>query len=104
MCPAFGDRAQIQPCDACRVDSAEEVLEAAQARASALVAADAGQLAGLLHEDFRWTSHLGERYDRDAYIDRNTRGATVWGSQEMSGVEIVVVGDTAVLYADVTDV
>ena len=34
----------------------------------------------------------------------NTEGHTVWRSQDLSSAEVVVVGDTAVLYAEVTDV
>ncbi|GAA1950102.1 hypothetical protein GCM10009798_06700 [Nocardioides panacihumi] len=81
----------------------EEVIEAARQRASALVAGDAERLAALLHEQFRWTTHAGETYDRAEYVRRNTEGR-VWRSQDLSDVEVVVVGDTAVLLADVVDV
>lgn len=77
---------------------------AAEARASALADADADRLSGLLHEEFRWTAHVGETYSRQEYIRRNTEGDTVWRSQDLSGADVVVVGDTAVLYAEVTDV
>lgn len=82
----------------------QEVIAAAQARASALAAGDADRLGELLHEAFRWTSHTGETYSRSEYIHRNTAGHTVWRSQELDGAEVVVVGDTAVLYADTVDV
>lgn len=62
------------------------------------------RLSGLLHEDFRWTAHVGVTYDRSEYVRRNTEGHTVWRSQELSRAEVVVVGDTAVLLAEVTDV
>ena len=47
---------------------------------------------------------MGETYSRSEYIRRNTEGLTVWRSQDLSRAEVVVVGDTAVLYAEVTDV
>ena len=47
---------------------------------------------------------MGETYSREEYIRRNTEGGTVWRSQDLGGVEVVVVGDTAVLYAEVVDV
>ncbi|GEP40440.1 hypothetical protein NPS01_41030 [Nocardioides psychrotolerans] len=83
---------------------AREVIEAALARAAALAVGDAARLAALLHPDFRWTSHMGETYDRADYVRRNTEGHTVWRSQELVDPEVVVVGDTAVLRAEVTDV
>lgn len=87
-----------------RVEDAREVIMAAQARAAALAEADAEQLSRILHEDFRWTAHGGATYSRQEYIRRNTEGYTVWRSQDLGSAEVVVVGDTAVLYAEVTDV
>ncbi len=81
-----------------------EVIRAAEARASALADGDADRLLGLLHEDFRWTSHVGETYDRTEYVRRNTQGDTVWRSQGLIGPHVVVVGETAVLLAEATDV
>ena len=86
------------------MDSAQQVMAAAEERASALAAGDAERLSGLLHDDFRWTTHRGETYDRSEYVRRNTGGRTVWRSQRLSGAEVVVVGEAAVLHADVTDV
>ena len=86
------------------MDDAQQVIRAAEARAFALADADAERLAGLLHEDFRWTTHVGETYSRQEYIRRNTEGHTVWRSQHMTSADVVVVGDTAVLCAEVTDV
>ena len=86
------------------MDAEHEVMAAAEERASALAAGDAAQLTALLHDDFRWTSHVGDTYGRSEYIRRNTEGETVWRSQQLSSPEVVVVGDTAVLYAEVTDV
>lgn len=98
-------------CDerACRdtlvhVEAAREVIMAAEARAAALAEGDAEQLSRILHDDFRWTAHVGETYSRQDYIRRNTDGHTVWRSQDLGSAEVVVAGDTAVLYAEVTDV
>ena len=82
----------------------ELVLEAALARASALARGDGDALVDLLHEKFRWTTHLGEQLDRTEYVHRNTGGDTVWRSQELGSPRVVVVGDIAVLHAEVTDV
>ncbi|RYU09965.1 nuclear transport factor 2 family protein [Nocardioides iriomotensis] len=80
------------------------VLAAARARADALAAGDAAALTGLLHEDFRWTAHTGATFDREEYVRRNTDGTTVWRSQDLADADIAVVGDTAVVRAEVTDV
>jgi len=86
------------------VDTARQVIQAAQARAAALADADSGSLEALLHEHFRWTTHVGETYGRLEYIRRNTEGHTVWRSQALIDPDVVVVGDTAVLCAEVKDV
>lgn len=86
------------------MDVAHQVITAARERASALADGDAERLSQLLHEDFRWTSHVGETYSRQEYIVRNTEGHSRWRSQSLSGADVVVVGDTAVLVAEVTDV
>jgi len=86
------------------MEAAEQVLRAASERATALADGNGPRLTELLHEDFRWTSHLGETYGRDEYVRRNTQGQTVWRSQDLGEPEVVVVGDTAVLLAEVTDV
>jgi ketosteroid isomerase-like protein len=86
------------------MDDAQQVIKAAEARASALADGDAKRLVSLLHEEFRWTSHVGETYNRQEYVRRNTEGHTVWRSQDLRGADVVIVGDTAVLYAEVTDV
>lgn len=82
----------------------QEVLAAAESRAAALALGDAEQLTDLLHEAFRWTAHVGDTYDRTEYIRRNTEGHTVWRSQTLINPEVVVVGETAVLHAEVHDV
>lgn len=85
------------------MDTRAEVIRAAEARARALENADAVTLEDLLHEDFRWTSHTGELFRRDDYIERNTQGQVPWRSQQLGQVDVAVVGETAVLLADVTD-
>ena len=86
------------------MDDVQAVIAAAEARAAALADGDAARLADLLHEDFRWTAHVGDTYDREEYVRRNTQGHTVWRSQTLVDPEVVVVGETAVLYAQVSDV
>ena len=86
------------------MEAAEQVLRAASERATALADGNGPRLTELLHEDFRWTSHLGETYGRDEYVRRNTEGQTVWRSQDLGQPEVVVAADTAVLLAEVTDV
>jgi ketosteroid isomerase-like protein len=85
------------------MDSAEEVIAAAEDRARALAAGDAGRLLALLHRDFGWTTHTGETLDRSEYIRRNTTGVTAWRSQQLTDTEVVVVGDAAVLRCEVVD-
>ena len=86
------------------MDDAQQVIAAAEDRASVLAAGDAERLRELLHEQFRWTTHVGETFNRSEYIRRNTEGHTVWRSQDLTNAEAVVVGETAVLQAEVTDV
>lgn len=85
------------------MDARNEVVRAAEARALALANADSAALRHLLHEDFRWTSHTGETFDRDDYIERNTAGPVAWRSQHFDDMDVVVVGDAAVLRVEVTD-
>jgi hypothetical protein len=47
--------------------AADDVIRAAEARAAALADGDPERLSKLLHEDFRWTSHLGESYGRQEF-------------------------------------
>ena len=81
-----------------------DVAQAAEARAAALATGDADALMSLLHEDFRWTTHTGQVLDRREYVRRNTGGDTTWQSQVLLGPHVAVVGATAVLHAEVTDV
>lgn len=92
-------------CDTRWVDTTQrQVVEAAEARALALANRDSNALEHLLHEDFRWISHTGEMFSRDDYISRNTAGSVKWRSQRLGGADVVVVGETAVLCAEVIDV
>lgn len=86
-----------------RGSEARVVLEAAQARARALAESDGGALWALLHPDFVWTSHRAERFDRRTYVEANTANGITWHHQDLRGVEVRVVGDTAVLCATVVD-
>ena len=86
------------------MDPRTDVVRAANQRADALARGDANLLGELLHEKFRWTTHLGETYDRREYLRRNTEGDTVWHSQELTDVDVVIVGDTAVLCTEAADV
>lgn len=86
------------------MDDGAEVRQAAATRAAALAAGDAEKLRELLHENFRWTTHVGQVFDRGAYIRRNTEGVTVWRSQTLGTTEVAMVGDMAVLTTVVTDV
>ncbi|QSR30721.1 hypothetical protein CFI00_09495 [Nocardioides sp. S5] len=80
------------------------VIRAAEARAEALARGDADELLALLHPDFRWTTHTGQVFDRAEYVARNTGGTTVWKSQALVDPDVAVIGDTAVLHAEVADV
>jgi ketosteroid isomerase-like protein len=82
---------------------AEQVLDAAQRRAAALVAADADALRDLMHPALQWTTFKGDVLSRDQYIAGNTEGGLVWRSQRLHGATVAVVGDTAVVTALVID-
>jgi hypothetical protein len=86
------------------MDVRSEVVQAAEARARALAEGDTARLRDLLHEEFRWTSHTGESFDRDEYVERNTTGHVSWQAQQLADVEVSVVAEVAVLRAEVTDV
>ena len=78
------------------MNQADEVLMVAEMRASARVAGEPDRLRRLLHQEFRWTSHLGERLDREGYVRVNTREVR-WVKQRLEDPEVTVVGDTAIL-------
>jgi Domain of unknown function (DUF4440) len=85
------------------MDPGIEVLAAAEERARALAGADETALRRLLHPDFGWTAHTGERFDLSSYLRSNLGGRTVWRAQTLRDPAVVVVGDTAVLTCLVTD-
>jgi hypothetical protein len=85
------------------VETSEEVLEAARLRAAALAAGDAHELREMLHPQFRWVSHTGERFDRESYVRSNAGGTNRWARQELSEIKVVAHPHTAVLRCQVMD-
>jgi hypothetical protein len=85
------------------MDVARRVLLAATARADALAAGDADRLRQLLHPEFIWTSHRGERFNRDDYVHSNIGGRNRWSGQTLQDPAVTVVGDVAVLRCTVVD-
>ena len=83
--------------------AAGEVLAAARRRADALAARDAQVLTELMHPSLQWTTHTGEVLDREQYVAGNTEGDLRWRAQRLADPRVVVVGDSAVLTAWVTD-
>jgi hypothetical protein len=86
------------------MEARAEVLAAAEQRGAALADGDPDALTLLLHPDFAWTTHTGLRLDRASYVARNTDGRTRWRSQSLHDPQVTLVGDAAVLHAEVTDV
>jgi ketosteroid isomerase-like protein len=81
----------------------EQVLDAAQRRAAALVARDADALTALMHPALQWTTFKGDVLSLDQYVAGNTAGGLVWRSQRLEDAHVEVVGDTAILTALVID-
>lgn len=81
----------------------QEVFEAAVRRATALESGDPEQLHSTLHPNFVWTSHKGDVFDRESYIQSNTSGSLTWKRQRLEDVDIRVVGTTGVLTGTVVD-
>lgn len=79
----------------------EDVFAAARVRAVALATGDAETLLRLHHPDFRWISATGDQLDRQSYVEEYTTGDIRWRRQELSDPDVVVVGDTAVLWCTV---
>ena len=84
------------------VNQADEVLMVAELRASALVAGEPDRIRRLLHPEFRWTSHNGERLDREGFVRVNTRELR-WVKQRLEDPEVTVVDDTALLLCTTHD-
>ncbi len=78
------------------MNQADEVLLVAELHAAALVASEPDRLRRLLHPEFSWTSHRGERLDREGYVRANTREVQ-WIKQRLEDPEVTVVNDTAIL-------
>jgi hypothetical protein len=83
------------------VNASEEVLEAARLRAAALAAGDPQELLRLLHPQFRWVSHTGERFDRESYVRSSTEASARLDRQELSEVAVVAHERTVVLRCQV---
>lgn len=84
------------------MNQADEVLIVAELRAAALVSGEPDRLRRLLHPEFSWTSHNGERLDREGYVRVNTRELT-WLKQRIEDPEVTVVDGTAILLCTVDD-
>lgn len=85
------------------MDATSEVIRAAEARAKALSCGDAERLRELLHPEFRWVSHAGERFDRDSYVASSLDGGPVWSEEQMTDVAVVAHEHTAVLRCTVVE-
>jgi ketosteroid isomerase-like protein len=85
------------------MDTTSEVIRAAEARAQALASGDADRLRELLHSDFRWVSHAGERYDRESYVASNVESTNGWSEQRLTDISVVAHEQTAVLRCTVVD-
>ena len=84
------------------MNQADEVLRAAEIRAAALADGEPDRLRRLLHPEFQWTSHRGDRFDRESYVLANTRELR-WLKQRLEDPEVTVVGDTAILLCTMID-
>jgi ketosteroid isomerase-like protein len=80
-----------------RVTAEAELRAAVQRRADALAGGSPQALESLLHSHFRWTSHRGERQDREAYVRANLGGRLRWIAQHLDAIDVVVVGDAGVV-------
>lgn len=81
-----------------------EIMRLADLKAKALVERDSKVLAGILHEDFRYTNSHGRTYDKKSYIGLFEGSSEMrFISQEYSGLEVNIHGRIAVLEASVAD-
>ena len=83
------------------LDAKQAVFSAAQVRAVALATGDTETLLALHHPDFRWVTAEGEQLDRHGYVETYTGGDLRWRSQQLVDPDVVIVGDTAVLWCTV---
>ncbi len=84
------------------MNQADEVLMVAELRAAALASGEPDRLRRLLHPEFRWTTHRGERLDREGYVRVNTRELR-WVKQRLEDPEVTVIDDTAILLCTAHD-
>jgi hypothetical protein len=85
------------------MDATSEVIRAAEARAQALSSRDATTLRDLLHSEFRWVSHAGERFDRDSYVASSVTGGAEGAEQRLTDISVVAHEHTAVLRCTVVE-
>jgi ketosteroid isomerase-like protein len=85
------------------MDATTEVIRAAEARAEALATGDAAALRDLLHDEFRWVSHTGERFDRESYVSSSLSGGASTAEQELTDISVVTHPQTAVLRCTVVE-
>ena len=57
----------------------------------------------MLHPEFRWVSHAGERFDRESYVESNTGGDLAWDRAVLTEIDVVAHQRTAVLRCTVED-
>jgi ketosteroid isomerase-like protein len=81
----------------------QDVLVAALRRAEALAAGDEDTLRLLMHPDLQWTTFRGDVLGYEEYIAGNLHGPLRWRGQRLADVQVVIVGDAAVLTALVHD-
>jgi hypothetical protein len=85
------------------MDATTEVIRAAEARAEALATGDVARLRDLLHSEFRWVSHTGERFDRDSYVSTYLKNGADGSEQELTDISVVAHPQTAVLRCTVVE-
>lgn len=85
------------------MDPIAEVIRAAEERSAAESSGDADRLRELLHADFRWVSHAGERFDRESYVRSATDGSNPFSEEKLVDIAVVAHTSTAVLRCTVVD-
>ena len=85
------------------MDATTEVIRAAEARAEALATGDVTRLRDLLHSEFRWVSHTGERFDRETYVETYVKNGVDVSEQELTDISVVAHPQTAVLRCTVVE-
>lgn len=82
----------------------DEILTAASARASALIAKDSVRLRSLLAPDFVYTNASGNVFHLESYIQNYVLDTAVsWQSQSLSDVNIIFSGNIAIMTAIIYD-